>query len=190
MHGLANIGIQTSRIFQLLSRRSCTGRKLSQKSRVHQVVTNCCSCNYFPKIQKISGPSFCLDWFDFLLWFDLMTLQKRLLLMPETIHFGFAFECVFKCLNRKFIFLFSRRCEKIISFSLDLFLCCICLNRLVLVFTSKLFIATFSAVADDKLRSLLIIDLNFLTPHCCFRRPLSLWLSIVAAAERATLPKF
>ena len=110
--------------------------------------------------------------------------------MPKTIHFGFAFECIFKCLNRKFICLFSRRCEKIISFSLDVFLRCLCLNRLVLVFTSEVFIATFSAVADGKLRSLPIIDLTFPTPHCFLCHPLSLWCSAVAAAERATLPNF
>ena len=78
MHGLACLGIQTSRSFQLLFRWSYTGKKLSQKSGVHQIVANCCSCNIFPKFQKFLGPSFCLNQFDFLLWFDLMIFQKGL----------------------------------------------------------------------------------------------------------------
>ena len=134
-------------------------------------ISFCCSCNVFPKIQKNFGTLLCLDWFDFLLWFDLMTLQKRLFLMPETIHFGFAFECVFKCLNRKFICLFSRHCGKIISFSLDLFLCGVCLNRLVLVFTSELFIAIIPVTSLVKSPDHWF---NFSDP----------------AAERATLPNF
>ena len=76
MHRLASLGIQTSRRYQLWFRWSCTGKKLSQKYGVHQVVTNCCSCNIFPKFQKNLGPSFCLNQFDFLLWFDLMIFSE------------------------------------------------------------------------------------------------------------------
>ena len=80
MHGSARLGIQTSRSFQFWSRQSCTGKKLSQKSGVHQVVANCCSCNIFPKFKKFRDPPFAymslIFFIIFLFWFDLRIIQK------------------------------------------------------------------------------------------------------------------
>ena len=145
---------------------------------------------HFPKIQKILGPSFCLYRFDFLIWFDLMILQKYFFLMLELIHhlfkFIISFECVFKCLNRKFICLFSYHCGEIISFSFVILFRCICLNRLSFCFTSKSTITSFSVVADKRLWSPLMHW--FFNPALSFSPILKSWAFAVAATKSTILP--
>ena len=135
--------------------------------------TICCSCNIFPKFNNF-GTLLLLRWvwFSSLIWFN--DSSKRLFIVPEMIHFCFAFGCIFKCLNRNILCSRSCHCGEIISFSLDICLRRICLNRLIFHFKSERFVTSFSAVADDRLRSLPIIALTFQTPHGCFRRSLSL----------------
>ena len=67
----------------LMIKQSFTGRKLIHKSRVHQVVTNCCSCNYFPKFKKKLDPPlirFAQFWFCLMLSKDYFYARNVLML--------------------------------------------------------------------------------------------------------------
>ena len=56
-----------------------TGKKLIQKSGVHQVVANCCNCNIFPKFKIFWDPPFISFLLRSLVLFDVCT---RINFMP------------------------------------------------------------------------------------------------------------
>ena len=94
------------------------------------------------------------------------------------------------CLNRKFICLRSCHCGEITSFSFDIFLWCVCLNRLNFGFASEHLVTSFFAVADGRLRSLPIIALTFQTLLCYFRRSLSFGLSPLRLLKALSFQSF
>ena len=80
----------------LMIKQSFTGRKLIQKSRVHQVVSNCYSCNYFPKFKKkLDRPliRFAQFWFCLMLnkdyFYEGNVLMFELILPRHWNYFGF-----------------------------------------------------------------------------------------------------
>ena len=181
---LASLRIKKSRRFKLLFRRSCTGKELIQKSRVHQVVANCSSCNKFQKFQKFSGPPLLLRlvWFSSLIWSRLF-----LCLDWSTTCFNFSsnawknpmsnqissllLNAFSAWLNRKCICLFPRPLRMDNRFWLRWFS-----HRPFFGFASKLFITSSSAVADGKLLTLPITILAFDSHFDSFVDPVSLGL--------------
>ena len=98
--------------------------------------------------------------------------------MLETIHclfkFIIAFECIFKCLNRRFICLFSRRCREEIRFSFVILLRCICLNWMIFFSRRNILLLHSLQLRMSDYEVPRYID--FLTPLCRFRRSLSFGL--------------